>query len=615
MLHNKQIGVAILENNDGVTISGHTFTKENVAKPSAISNEDKEKYACILAQVACATDNWPMTEEVAVARFCTLLKDNLYLEDDLKTTREVNRKDILNIARGLALSYQDTNELLFRTLECGVLTDTSAADLIEGFIIKNNQSVSEREKMLAEYTARAPRSKTPIDKRKDNITQVVRDTFHEKVILADKDSCYKDRRNLCLDYLVKNARFLDAPNRTAMLLYEKILCYVRNTMIGQYEEVRNDKELFDRLNKYLILDNTHVGLTAKERIALTQLLLPYQDYDSLEDAYNSWAIPTVNSDGELVRIELGSRMERILRGDRKISIQKRDILFALFLACSLEWEYDSETDTDVLLQRLDRFENLAKELLRKAFLNYDQFYLPHPLETSIAIAIMCGPLAEGVFGDVTSELNYWSKGTKTNSNAAQKNLPASAPDDKQQKNLSKEHDRIWKNIDSCVRNAMKKMAEINADKKIVDQITSLALEIYSVWEKEDFCGIDVYFCENGKWGYLPITSVGQGYQHVGETPEWVHSILYGTTNLGIPFSSRIRTRKEEINTLQNIIDDKLPELDEANTRILHRKALIYLLLGQIQVYGNSTNYDNLKCEAHVNSHRIMKIFGIAMKDD
>lgn len=616
MLHNEKIHVDMQVNNDGVVICDHIFAKENIVKPSAISNEDKEKYAYILAQVACATGNWPMIEELAIARFYTLLKDNLYLQDDMKTTREVNRKDILNVARSLALSYQDTNELLFKTLECGVLSDTSAADLIECFIIENNQGVLEREDMLAEYSICTRNIRpTPIDKRKDNITQIVCDTFYETVLSVNKNVCYEDRRNLCLDYLVKNARFLDAPNRTAMLLYEKLLCYTRNAMIGQYEEVSNDKELFDRLNKYLITDDTHVALSSKERVALTQLLLSYQDYDRLEDAYNSWAIPTVNSNGELIRIELGSRMEKILRGDRNISIQKKDILFALFLACSLEWEYDNETDIEVLLQRLNHFENLANELLQNAFLGSDQFYLPHPLETGIALAIMCGPLAEGVFGDVVAELNYWSKGTKTNSTAAQKKLPVSAPDDKQQKKLSKEHDRIWKSIDGSVRNAMKKLLEINADKNIVDQITSLALAIYSVWEKEDFCGIDIYFDANGTWGYLPITSIGLSYQAAGETPEWAHSVLYGTTNLEIPFPSRIRTGKQENNTLQNIINDKLPKLDETNTRILHRKALMYLILGQMQVYGNSTIYDNLKCEAHVNSHRIMKIFGIATKED
>ena len=79
MLHKEKIHVDIQVNNDEVAICGHIFAKENISKPSAISNEDKEKYAHILAQVTCATGNWPMTEELAAARFCTLLKANLYL--------------------------------------------------------------------------------------------------------------------------------------------------------------------------------------------------------------------------------------------------------------------------------------------------------------------------------------------------------------------------------------------------------------------------------------------------------------------------------------------------------------------------------------------------------
>ncbi len=634
LLH-KEYSILIPDNSTVALIDGETFAISNISKPSAVSDIDKERYARILANLACKTGKFPMSESLALARFEVLLKENLYLEDDLQVKRAITRKDILNFARALALNCDQTNALLFKTLdcveydkkttkkrevittasvvECSVLKDTSAADLIERFVINNNESVLEREEILAEYTVRTQGiRKTSVDGREDNITQVVRDGFYEKV-LAVKDLSYDDRKKLCMEYLVENARFLDAPNRTAKLLYEKLLCYVRNRMLLQYERANNDKELFDQLHKHLIKDNTHIGLSQKEREALTQLLLQSEDYDSLEDAYKSWAVPTVNSDGEPIRIELGRRLERILRGDSGISIQKRDILFALFLACSLEWEYDSETSIDMLKMRLNRFENLANELLQHAFLDYDQFYLPHPLEASIAIAIMCGHLAEGVFGDVTAELQHWSKGAKTNSNEAQKKLPARAPDGKQK--LSTQDKKKLDSIDASVQNAMKKMTEIAAEETIVAQISTLASQIYTIWKKESFRGIDVYFEKEGTWGYIPITSVGQSYQTVGKTPEWVHSVLYGVARIQVPYTSRIRTGKDEINTLQNIIDDKLPELDEANTCVLHRKALMYLLLGQLQTYCNAVNYDELKCQALVHAHRIMKIFGIAAKDD
>lgn len=586
MLH-KKLGVDIPENNDEVTISGHTFARENIAKPSAISNEDKEKYACILAQVACTTGNWPMTEELATVRFCTLLKDNLYLENDLKTTREVNRKDILNVARSLAFSYQDTNELLFRTLECGVLTDTSAADLIERFIIENNQSVLEREEMFAEYSTRTQNIRpTPIDRRKDNITQVVRDTFYETFLSKNKDICYKDRRNLCLEYLVKNARFLDAPNRTAANIYSKLLVYIRDAMNGDYDEHFDDKTVFERLRTILITSRTDWVLPKEEQIPLVQALLASEDCDTLNEAYTSWSVPSVNTkEGTMGKIELGTRMERIVTGDTDIQIQKKDLLFALFLACSLSWESDEQADLVVLRARLDRFINLANELLRKAYIENERFYLPHPMESSIATAIMCGPLAEGVFRDVTEELSLLGDRIKTNSQLSRLKLPPRVTGETTNLPVIRgKEKKAYDNLHDSVMTAMQQLRHGADGNEILWEAADIAQKIRDVWKKHNFRSIEIYFHQKGTWGFIPTASIGKDYEEVGKTPKRIQDILYGNQKVQVVFSRPDGARKCKFITLQEWIDKDTPKLDTARIATLHRKAVMYIILGQLEVF-------------------------------
>ena len=661
MLHKKKIHVDIQVNNDEISICGHIFDKENIAKPSAISNEDKEKYAHILAQVTCATGNWPMTEELAAARFCTLLKDNLYLEDDLKTTREIERKDLLNVARGLALSYQDTNELLFRTLECGVLTDTSAADLIERFIIENKQSVSEREKMLTEYTARAPHKKASIDKRKDNITQIVRDTFYEKIISTDEVSCYDDRRSLCLDYLVKNARFLDAPNRTAASIYTRLLICIRDTMNGEYDEITDEKAIFKRLRAALITSRTDWSLSKEEQISLVQELLASEDCDTLNEAYTSWSIPSIHAGEEkLGKIELGTRMEHIVTGDGDIQIQKKDLLFALFLACSLAWEGTEETDIDVLRARLDRFINLSNELLRKAYIENERLYLAHPMESSIATAIMCGSLAEGVFRDVTENLKLLGDRIRTNSELSRTKLPPKVPGETARlPQINPEEEADYDKLHDSVMTAMHQLRhgindENNKNRnKILYEAADIAQKIRDIWKRHNFRSIEIYFHPNGTWGFIPTASIGKDYKEVGNTPKGIQEILYGNQKLKVIFCRPVGAGKYKYITLQEWIDEDTPKLDAARVATLHRKAVMYIILGQLEVFcdqdiirinneprdfdfseliskygGDEKNSDDknedaqekettvqklvLQCNAQVMGRRFMKIRGVSM---
>ncbi len=643
----KEYGAPVQGNDTLISINGTTFARNNITKPSAIGVEDKEKYSVILAGITCSNGLFAMSENLAVSRFDVLLKENLYLEDDLQTKRDVSRKDILNIARGLGFSFQETNELLFRTLECGVLTDTSAADLIERFIIENNQDIMEREQMLAEYTKRTKNiTKTAVDKRKKNITQTVYDKFVEDILSADIELSYEERKESCLNYLIKNARFLDAPNRTATRMYRKLLCYIREAMNGEYQGSSDEKAIFERL-KYALITSDECVLSDDEQVSLVQTLLASESSDTLEEAYTSWSVPSVDKEnGGMVKIELGSRLESLLRGERKVLIQKMDILFALFLACSLEWEYNDITDIEVLHTRLNRFINLANEVLNKAYLENDRFYLPHPLESSIAIAIMCGPLAEGVFRDVTGELQRYGERIKTNSELARITLPPKV--EGETNNLPKigsKKEKDYKNLHDSIMNAMHQLRHGVQYNEIFYEAAEIAQKIRDVWKDNNFRSIDIYFSPDGTWGYVPSVSIGKNYKQAGKTPSIIHGILYSDKKLETVFCRPAGEGKHKYLSLQEWINEEIPDLDEARVVTVHRKAVIYIMLGQLEVYCDSailrfnksqedvdfTEFINkyggeagkalqkdepqklvLKCKAQVMGSRLMKINGIDM---
>lgn len=607
----KEYGAPVQGRDDLVSINGITFARDDVVKPSAISDDDKDKYAGILANITCSTDLFPMSEDLAASRFGVLLKENLYLEDDLQAKRDVSRKDILNIARGLGFSLQDTNELLFRTLECGVLTDISATDLIERFIIENNQSIMEREQMLVEYKKRTKNiAKTEVDKRKENITQTVCDKFVDEVLSANKELTYEECKVKCLNYLVKNARFLDAPNRTAMHMYRKLLCYIRNAMNGEYKGSSDEKAIFERL-KYALITSDECVLSEEEQILLVQTLLESENCDTLEEAYTSWAVPSVNKvNGEMAKIELGSRLEGLLCGYQKVQIQKTDILFALFLACSLEWEYNDITDIEVLHTRLNRFINLANEVLNKAYLVNDRFYLPHPLESSIAIAIMCGPLAEGVFRDVTSELQRYGERIKTNSELARIALPPKV--EGETNNLPKigsKKEKDYKNLHGSIMNAMHQLRHGVQYNEIFYEAAEIAQKIRDVWKNNNFRSIDIYFSPDGTWGYIPAVSIGKNYKQVGKTPSIIQGILYSGKKLETVFYGPAGEGRDNYLTLQKWIDEKIPDLDEARVVTLHRKAVIYILLGQLEVYCDSAIWRSNKSQEDVDMSELIKKYG------
>ena len=62
-------------------------------------------------------------------------------------------------------------------------------------------------------------------------------------------------------------------------------------------------------------------------------------------------------------------------------------------------------------------------------------------------------------------------------------------------------------------------------------------------------------------------------------------------------------------TLQKWIDEKIPDLDEARVVTLHRKAVIYILLGQLEVYCDSAIWRSNKSQEDVDMSELIKKYG------
>ena len=148
------------------------------------------------------------------------------------------------------------------------------------------------------------------------------------------------------------------------------------------------------------------------------------------------------------------------------------------------------------------------------------------------------------------------------------------------------------------------------DKLILDEISGFISDLHFLWKELKFQGIEIYFCEDGTWGFLPITSLGVHYQSKGVTPSWIHNILYGDAPFELPFMTKVRTQQKELCTLQAIIDYKLPDLDDVNTGVLHRKAVVHYVLGML-LKQCLIQPDSVQCQAHMNGRRFLKIFSVS----
>lgn len=616
-----------------VQIGGFSFSNENIVRPDAASDSDWENYARLLARKVSQNGKFDMPS--AEACFAAILKENVYL--DCNGKRPIKRKDILNIARGLGLDLQKTKELLYKTIpNSAAFSSFSASDLIEQFIIQNNQTVAEREQLLADYRADKRSGKSvPLARRKRNATDYILSKV-EKLLQANSN--YEQSRSDFLETLLEEAGYLDVPNRTAKTIYEKLTLFIQNA--SSYGCFDKSIDVIDQLEELLIKEDTSVNLSDSQRIDLIRDILSTDASDTFAGSYMNWVIPVIE-DGSIVKTELGRRLEAIILG-KKVEIQKYDLLFALFLACALVWEYDESADIVTLEDRLSDFINLSNKVLDKALIE-DRFYLPHPLETSIAIAIMHGDQGEAVYLDVMDSLSVEEAMPKirTNSELDGKGVPVFTGEAPDLPDLSTEDAQKFKKLDDKLANKrhplcrgiepekiiLKETAKGTEQlkKKILWEVEGVAAAIRDVWQAENFRSIDVHFSQDGQFGYIPCASIGgEEYRTIGSTPLLMQRVLFGDDKLDIVFFDKDKSTKQEgYISLQNYIDLKCPNLDPARTTFLHRKALLYMLLGQLEIYcgwdahikyvdGREVYLLDFQCEAFVERKRMLKIKGFDM---
>ena len=579
------------------TILGVHFPAANTASPVKPSEEDKKRYAQILADLVVNNSYDAVDGVYAKALFETILIHNKFLEKD-GSLRAIGKWDVYDVCRMLHMDYADAVNIAFKTFTDGSLSVMDARNLIEKFSFAANLTKMQRDTFVGEYTKQVHgiRKKT-FTARKPRVTENLGKGFG-KLLNPDVPMNQQEWSEKFMEHLIDETPNLMGYSNTARIIFEQILgAFTISTEPNFDAQKITDEQLFRDINmrvKGALMDFTektggYSPLSGEDRGQLMKEILGRNNVNNLKDAYFAWSVPVWTGE-QIKRDSLGSRMEDVLTG--KVAVRKEDILIALFIVCSEVWSQQNdlcliaigskkkkaavavmsvqeqkEWKNKIVCNRLKLFINHVNMYLKKASL--DSFYLAHPTEAAICYAILTREKAGDFYLDNVSKFKENpGKVYYTTAYPSRFGIPEwRNPDFVRVNEFPQTQEDLFKSLDGKIRRYLYRSEYVNPQADLLMQIRALAKKIHAVYVQEQFAGLDVYFSEKEEEnrrvcevGFIPAINMGRVYTKIDDVSEDFLKILLGEKKILLQFRetrfSKAWKQKKKVHHPEMLVEER-----------------------------------------------------------
>ena len=326
---------------------------------------------------------------------------NEYQKEHKKTYRNrLTREEKLKLGHILDFTLEEMQWYLLRTSDTGdVFRYNQAADLIDayGFQIGASwQRVLNLKNMYQKLCANTEKVQLP--DRTVNYTRNASESLFGKIEMWRLRPETMDQE--FLSWMQEKAPELDVPSQTAATIYRNLTAYAHNLITG-VEAPPLEEELISCIQclaeptltseaRQLLCENGVLSQTRCKAIA-GDLLFENKSLTVTiqKDRTKAWHVLETDLTGDFSQsggiINAGrTRLEDLLFNNAQV--EKADMLYLLWFIANLVWI--SIPDNNMLCCRILDFMDIADIVLKKALL--PAFYVPHPIEQSMLLSIVCG---------------------------------------------------------------------------------------------------------------------------------------------------------------------------------------------------------------------------------
>lgn len=315
----------------------------------------------------------------------------------------LSREEAFKLGHILGFNFQEMVWFLLRVFdfEDGFRYNISN-DLIEayGFMTKSSwKKVSEIKQCYIDLSKNT--IKAGINEKSTDWTEIVRTSLRKLVEKWIAEPELMDKK--FLNWMKKQAPYLDLPSKTATTIYRSLANYIYNisikkidtpdisSYICKVEDICNGTYQFSEGKSQLMFDREYVSERKCKMISAEILEKNKVLYTSAPDRAKAWRTVSSNKNGMPKLIMAGcpdagrSRVKDLLMGEYQV--EKGDLLHLLWFGFNLCWnEFPISQDANSLFNNLADFIETAEIILDAALL--PAFYPPHLMEQSMMLSII-----------------------------------------------------------------------------------------------------------------------------------------------------------------------------------------------------------------------------------
>ena len=489
----------------GLTVSATLIRRLHNKYPNLGSDVSTEEYIRIFTRLSLAAGKVDYDEERIISIFECVLRNNTYPE---KAREEPITKDkVIELCLCLGWTTNDVDYILLRCLDNDGLDRKDICDLATAFVLdvldaKQSDIRSIRQTMSRRLSAQRVDDSIHVSSATTLLSNEL------KAIVETEGIRLSDRKRMYIDCLTKYQGYLNSPSETARMIYIKALAFA--TTVHDEFDGPVERELEKWIN-----NQEQENLDEQSRKAMVSTLVfgslgNKQSTNSIIDASIEWSVPRFvwkNGDVQIHRVTLFNRIMEIVNGS--LPVTKKDLLLLLFQTCAHYWELERVTDdVEILTARYNRFVELCDATLEKAML--PGFYLPHPLEYSIALSVLSGENSLDTFQEMLLRFQ-WAEPKSNNATRIDFEFPSTS--------LSPEFLDLYNKLDDIVLNCVQNMGKTDSQlvvysnpesMRLLDKANRVAKAMADAWNNIHYEPADFYFRANGIVEMLP----GGSYDHV-----------------------------------------------------------------------------------------------------
>lgn len=324
-------------------------------------------------------------------------------ENKQQFSAPLTRDEALQMGHILNFSIYEMQWFLLRTLDVaeGFRYNVSA-DIIEAYGFQTGASWQHVQKLKNEYLKEC----ASLEKTRDfdwgrSWTRRIPEKLSENVETWKLHPETMDAEFLA--WMKTKAHGLDVPSDTAGRIYRNLAAYAYDLVTGE-EAVPAETQLEDRIQD--VCRETEESESAQRRFYTDGALCESRCKAVANDLFlqnkvqaassesakaHAWHMLLMQENGTLspsggMLNSSKTRVKDILLN--KIQPEKADMLYLIWFVANLVWLNSDAPDTDTICCRIFDLMDISEYVLKKALL--PEFYVPHPIEQSMLLSIVCG---------------------------------------------------------------------------------------------------------------------------------------------------------------------------------------------------------------------------------